>query len=132
MNMKAESIQEHWAPISHFFSVTNEEEYDRAVELLDSLLDEIGTDERHPLYEFLDTLGTVIQAYEEKNYPFPDCDGISMLCYFMDEYGLTASDLPEIGSQETVSAIISGKKELSLRQVRALSKRFHVSSAVFV
>ena len=27
----------------------------------------------------------------------------------MDEHGLTASDLPEIGSQETVSVIISGK-----------------------
>ncbi|MCI5122188.1 MAG: transcriptional regulator [Candidatus Electrothrix sp. AUS4] len=111
--MTAENIQKHWMPISHLFSVTNEEEYDKAV-------------------EFLDMLGTVIQAYEEKNYPFPDCDGISMLCYFMDEHGITASDLPKIGSKETVSAIISGKKELSLRHVRALSERFQVSSAVFV
>ena len=74
----------------------------------------------------------MLEAYEEKHYPFPECEGISVLCYLMDEHGLTASDLPEIGSRETVSAIISGKKELSLRQVRALSERFHVSSAVFV
>jgi len=83
-------------------------------------------------YEFLDTLGTVINAYEEKNYPEPDCDGIGMLCFFMDEHGLTPSDLPEIGSEKTVSEIISGKRELSVRHIRALAERFHVSPAVFV
>lgn len=132
MNIAAESIREHWIPISHLFSVTSEEEYDTAVGLLNSLIDEIGTDERNPLYEFLDTLGTVINAYEEKNYPVPDCDGIGMLCFFMDEHGLTPSDLPEIGSEKTVSKIISGKRELSVRHIRALAERFHVSPAVFV
>ena len=132
MNITAKSIREHWTPISHLFSVTNEEEYDRAVELLNSLIDEISTDERHPLYEFLDTLGTVINAYEEKNYPVVECDGIGMLCFFMDEHRLTTSDLPEIGSEKTVSEIISGKKELSVRHIRAMAERFHVSPAVFV
>jgi len=132
MNITAESIREHWIPISHLFSVTNEKEYDRAVGLLNSLIDEIGTDERHPLYEFLDTLGTVINAYEEKKYPVPECDSVGMLCFFMDEHGLTPSDLPEIGSEKIVSEIISGKRELSVRHIRALSERFHVSPAVFV
>lgn len=134
MNIAAETenIQKHWIPISHFFSVSNEDEYDRAVGLLNSLIDEIGTDERHPLYEFLDTLGTVIHAYEEENYPLPECDGIAMLCFFMDEHGLTQSGLPEIGSEQTVSEIISGKRELSASHIRALAERFHVSPAVFV
>ncbi len=51
MNIATERIREHWSPISHLFSVSNEKEYDRAVELLNSLIDEIGTDERHPLYQ---------------------------------------------------------------------------------
>ena len=132
MNITAESIRAHRTPISHLFSVTNEEEYDRAVELLNSLIDEIGTDERNPLYKFLDTLGTVINAYEEKHYSVPDCDGIGMLCFFMDEHGLTPSDLPEIGSEKTVSEVISGKRELSVRHIRVLAERFHISPAVFV
>jgi len=118
--------------ISHLFSVSSEEEYDRAVELLNSLIDEIGTDERHPLYGFLDTLGTVIYAYEEKNCPMPDYDGIGMLRFLMDEHGLSPSDLPETGSEKTVSEIVSGKRELSVRHIRALAARFHVSPAVFV
>lgn len=132
MNITVESIMEHWTPISHLFSVKSEEEYDRAIGLLNSLMDEIGTDEQHPLYELLDTLGTLIHTYEEKNYPMPDCDAIGMLCFFMKEHGLTPSNLPEIGSEKIVSEIISGKRELSVREIRLLAKRFHVSPAVFV
>ncbi len=113
-------------------NVTKKDEYDRAVGLLNSLIDEISTNEQHPLYAFLDTLGTLIMAYEEKNYPMPDCDSIGMLCFFMEEHGLTPSDLPEIGSEKTVSEIIIGKRELSVGHIYALAERFHVSPAVFV
>lgn len=50
----------------------------------------------------------------------------------MEEHELTQSDLPEIGSQGVVSEVLNGKRELNLRQVRALANRFHVSPAVFV
>ena len=132
MKIPTERIRECWTPISHLFSVTNEDEYDRAVELLSSLIDEIGADERHPLYGFLDALGGVIDAYEEKNYPMPECDGIGIRRFFMDEHGLAPSDLPEIGSKNTVSEIISGQRGLSVRHIRALAERFHVPPAVFV
>jgi HTH-type transcriptional regulator/antitoxin HigA len=48
--------------ISPFLTITNESEYDAAVERLNTLLDEIGTNEKHPLYTFLDTLGTLKQS----------------------------------------------------------------------
>jgi len=50
----------------------------------------------------------------------------------MEEHGLTQSDLPEVGSRGVVSEILSGKRELNIRQIRALAKRFRVSPAVFV
>ena len=37
-----------------------------------------------------------------------------------------AARLPEIGSQGVVSEILSGKRELNVRQIRALAARFHV------
>ena len=132
MNIATESIREHWNPIRHLFSINNDEEYDNAVEFLNSLIDEIGLDEQHPLYGLLDTIGTVIHAYEEKNYPVPDCDSIEMLCFFMDEHGLSPSDLPEIGPEKIVVEIISGRKELSVKHIRKLAARFHVSPAVFI
>jgi HTH-type transcriptional regulator/antitoxin HigA len=55
-----------------------------------------------------------------------------MLRYLMEEHGLSQSDLPEVGSQGVVSEVIHGKRDLNMRQVRALAKRFHVSPAVFI
>ncbi len=132
MSVITEDIQTHWATIRPLLTIRNEREYDRAVKRLNQLLDEIGTDERHPLYGLLDTLGTLIHAYEEQHHPLPECGGAEMLHFLMEEHGLTQSDLPEIGSQGVVSEVLNGKRELNVRQVRALAKRFHVSPAVFV
>ncbi len=132
MSTVTEEIQSHWAAIRPFLSIRNEKEYDLAVERLNGLIDEIGTDERHPFYEFLDVLGTVIHAYEERHHPMPECSGTEMLHFFMEEHGLTQSDLPEIGSQGVVSEILSGKRKLSVRQIRALAERFRMSPAVFI
>ena len=132
MNILSRDIQSHWTPIRHFFSVHNEEEYDRAAELLDSLIDEIGADEQHPLYEFLDTLGTVIRAYEEKHHPMPECGGIEMLRFFMEEHGLEPYELSEIGSEDIVLEILNGQRELTLKHIHILAERFHISPGVFV
>jgi HTH-type transcriptional regulator/antitoxin HigA len=102
------------------------------VERLNRLLDEVGTDEQHPLYTLLDTLGTLIHAYEEEHHPIPECSGVDVLRFLMEEHGLTQSDLPEIGSQGVVSEILRGKRDLNVRQIRALAKRFHVSPGVFL
>lgn len=63
----------------------------------------------------------------------PDSKGtLSRWFKIMDEHGLTQSELKEVGSQGVVSEILSGKRELNVRQIRALAKRFGVSPAVFV
>ena len=62
-------IQAHWHIVQPLFSIRDESEYDLAIERLNALIDEVGVNEQHPLYELLDTLGAVIYAYEEKHYP---------------------------------------------------------------
>ena len=103
-----------------------------AVERLHTLLDEVGTDERHPFYSLLDTLGAVLHAWEEQRHAMPECGGADVLRFFMEEHNLSQSDLPEVGSQGVVSEILNGKRELNVRHIRALSKRFGVSPSVFV
>ena len=68
-----QELQQHWTAVSPLLSIRNEQEYDLAVERLNRLLDEVGTDEQHPLYTLLDTLGTLIHAYEEEHHPIPEC-----------------------------------------------------------
>jgi len=132
MTVMPHELQQHWMALSPLLSIRNEHEYDLAVERLNSLLDEVGTDEQHPLSTLLDTLGTLIHAYEEQHYPMPECSGVEVLRFLMDEHGLTQSDVPEIGSQGVVSDILRGKRELNVRQIRALAQRFRVSPAVFI
>ncbi len=128
----AEDIQERWTAIRPVLSIRTERDYKRAVGRLNRLLTEVGANERHPLYELLDTLGTLVHAYEETHHPMPDCSGSDALRFLMEEHGLTQSDLPEIGSQGVVSEILSGKRALNTRQIRVLAKRFGISPAVFI
>jgi HTH-type transcriptional regulator / antitoxin HigA len=132
MSVITSQIKRSWTKISPLLNIQSEQEYDAAVGRLNSLVDEVGTDEHHPLYSLLDTLGTVIHAYEEKHYPMPKCRAGDSLQFLMDEHGLTQSGLPEVGSQGVVSEIIRGKRELNVRQIRALAKRFKVSPAAFI
>jgi HTH-type transcriptional regulator / antitoxin HigA len=131
MTQLAKETVRHWASIAPLLSIHNEREYDRAVKLLNQLLDEVGDDDRHLLYGLLDTLGTVLHAYEEKHHPIPAEKGGPMLRYLMEEHGLRQSELPEVGSQGVVSEIVNGRRELNTRQIRLLAERFSVSPAVF-
>lgn len=122
-----------WPVISSIVSVPRtEEEYDRMVALLDELIDEVGEDEKHPLASLMDTLGTLIEAYEDKHFPEPVGDPISSLAFFMEEHGVSQEDLPEIGNQTEVAEILSRKRELNIHQIRSLSKRFNVSPEIFL
>ena len=132
ITMPLPELTTHWQAVQPVFAIRNEAEYDRAVVRLNELLDEVGTDESHPLYELLDTLGILIEAYEQVNHPLPTSSGVDVLHYLMEEHALRQADLPEVGSQGVVSEILNGKRELNVRQIRALAERFGVSPAAFI
>lgn len=112
--------------------IRSKAEYDRAVATLDTIIDEIGEDETHPLADLAEALGVFVEAYDKTHYQTPSPSPRAMLRFLMEQHDLGQSDLPEIGSQGVVSEIISGKRSLNVRQVSRLAKRFNVSSSVFV
>ena len=132
MNVITEELQIHWSAVRPIFSINNEDEYDLAVERLNTLLDEVGTNEQHPLYELLDTLSTVVHAYEEKHHSVPECNGTEVLEFLMAEHQLNPSDLPEIGTSSVIEKILNEEKELTIKQIKVLAKKFSVSPAVFI
>ncbi len=131
MRAIAAELKKQWVEIAPYLTISNEQEYDAAVERLNILLDEVGDDESNPLYSLLDTLGIIIEAYDNENYPLPNCSGVDALIYLMEEHSLSQSEIPEIGSQGVVSEILNGKRKLNVRQIEALAKRFKVSPATF-
>jgi HTH-type transcriptional regulator/antitoxin HigA len=132
MSRLIREVQPHWAIMSSYLVIRDETDYARAVDQLNELIDVVGTDEAHPLYEFLDTLGTLVARYEDEHHVMPPATGAEALRYLMEEHGLRQSDLPEVGSQGIVSEILRGKRDLNVRQIRALAQRFHVNAAVFL
>ena len=110
----------------------SEKDYRKAMAMLDEIIDDIGQDEAHPLADLAEALALFIHSYEETHAKIRESTGPEVLRLLMEEHGLTQSELPEIGSQGVVSEILSGERELNIRQIRHLSKRFGVSPAVFI
>jgi HTH-type transcriptional regulator / antitoxin HigA len=112
--------------------IRNRKDYARAVSAMNALLDAGAADESHPLAGLAATLGELIGDYDARHFPMPEVSGREMLRFLMRQHGLTQSNLPEIGSQGVVSEILSGKRELNVRQVRALARRFGVAADAFL
>ena len=113
-------------------TLRTKKDYERAVEIVDAILDEIGEDEKHPMAELVDAISVFIEKYEAEHVSIPAAKPAAVLKFLMREHGLRQSDLPEIGSQGVVSEVLAGKRELNARQIKRLAKRFNVSLAVFV
>ncbi len=80
----------------------------------------------------METIGTLIETFESQYVNEIEGNPIDTLNALMEEHSLKQSDLSELGSQGVVSEILSGKRQLNVRQVKMLSKRFKVSPAVFI
>ncbi len=133
MNTKLDTISKVWPSIKAMFSVPHSEaEYQDLVKTLDSFIDEIGNDENHELAPVMETVGKLIENYEEQNYTINDSTPLNTLKYLMEEHSLKQSDLTEIGSQGVVSEILAGKRTLNIEQIKKISNKFNVSPLVFI
>ena len=82
---------------------------------------------------YLKTLTELVGDYERGQFKTGAISGAEMLAYLMELQGLNQTDLSnELGGQPVVSKILKGERELNLRQVKALAKRFKVSPEVFI
>jgi HTH-type transcriptional regulator / antitoxin HigA len=128
----AEAIK-HWEYIASIVKYPKtDKEFNKLVKQLDELLDIVGNDENHRLMSLIDVISTLITVYEQENIQIPKAKGVDALKFLMEAHHLNQSDLPEIASQGVISEILHGKRELNLRQIKLLAKRFHVNPATFL
>jgi HTH-type transcriptional regulator / antitoxin HigA len=82
--------------------------------------------------EAIELLTLLVDRYESQRYPLPDVDPAEMLRFLLDQNGLSQRDVvAELGSESTVSLVLSGRRSLNRDHIARLSARFHVSPAVF-
>lgn len=79
----------------------------------------------------VDVLVTLIEAYEERNFPIAAPDPIAAIEFMLEQKGLTRRDLePAIGGRGRVSEILNRKRPLTLPMVRALSKLLDIPTEI--
>ncbi|MFZ3194235.1 MAG: helix-turn-helix domain-containing protein [Moraxellaceae bacterium] len=133
MNAITQQAVEHWQYVAPLLTPPQTTvEFNRLVEALDELLDTIGDQEDHPLAGLVHRLGDLVSAYEQQYIPMPTTDGRSTLSALMQMHGLGQCDLADIAPQSVISEIISGKRQLNIRHIKALAARFNVSADTFL
>ncbi|EIE03409.1 helix-turn-helix domain-containing protein [Leptospira licerasiae] len=133
MILELERVRNVWPEVKDLLSVPHsDKQYKRLLKALDELIDEVGNSEKHPLAPLMETVGNLVEEYEKDNFASIDADPVEVLKYLMEENGFTQKDMVELGSQGVVSEILNGKRELNIRQIKALGKKFKVSPAVFI
>jgi HTH-type transcriptional regulator / antitoxin HigA len=98
--------------------------------VVDALLDagQLSSDRR----EYLNLLGIIIHEYEEKIVEIPDIYGVDLLHVLVEEWGLKQKELvPIFKTESIVSAVLNGRRQLTVEHIEKLSDFFHISPAVF-
>jgi HTH-type transcriptional regulator / antitoxin HigA len=80
----------------------------------------------------IELLTLLIERYEVEHFEIPKVSPADVLRFLLDRHGLKQRDLAvELGGESVVSEVLSGKRKLNTTHIELLSKRFHVSPAVF-
>ena len=77
-------------------------------------------------------LSDLIAAYEDRHPVLLSGGPVGVLRRLMDTHGLTQGDLPEIGAQSVVSAVLRGSRRINARMAVALSRRFGLPVGAFI
>ena len=110
--------------------ITSARQHEEYLAVLDKLATKVNptSDEE----KYAGVLMTLIEAYEEEHHSIPDAPPVEILRTLMNANDLRQKDLvPIFGSESIVSEVLHRKRALNKTHIEKLSKRFHVSPAVF-
>lgn len=131
--MNVEQISQSWQNIAPLLiPILNEDECDRREEQLKDLIKLNQSEKNSQITYLIKYISSTIEKYEKKEFPLERASGIEVFQYLMTEHGLQESDLPEIGNPSLVLDVLTGKQELNLRMIKALAKRFGVTTQTFL
>jgi HTH-type transcriptional regulator/antitoxin HigA len=110
--------------------IKNDRDYEAALARIDELMDATRDT---PEGDQLELLTTLVEAYEEQHFPIDLPDPIEAIRFRMEQAGLKQQDLvPYIGSRSKVSEVLSGRRPLSLKMIRALHKGLNIPAEVLL
>lgn len=111
--------------------ISSDDENEKAIELAEKLSHRLNrTPEEDVL---LDLLTTLIEKFEDENYPIPIASPLEILKHLIEARDLIQEDLVGvIGSRGVVSEVMNGKRGISNAQAKALGNFFSVEPSLFL
>jgi HTH-type transcriptional regulator/antitoxin HigA len=107
-----------------------EEDYNKASLLL---MEIFHVEPNTPEFDEMDLLSILIKDYDDRHYSMPKLDALEVIKIKMQEMGMKNKDLePIIGSKGHVSAILSGKREITLKMAQKLKNYFGIPAEAFL
>ncbi len=69
-NLDVSKTAAAWSPLAGKIYVPHlDEEYQQLVELLDSMIDDVGEDGSHPFASLMEIVGVLFEKYEDEHVP---------------------------------------------------------------
>jgi HTH-type transcriptional regulator/antitoxin HigA len=101
--------------------IRTEKDYRSSLKRIDELIS-VDPKEGTSAYDELDIVSTLVESYESIHYPIEAPDPVAAIKYIMSEKGLSQKDIVKYfgGNKSLVSAVLSKKRELSKRVIKAL------------
>ncbi|WP_414623324.1 helix-turn-helix domain-containing protein [Calothrix sp. CCY 0018] len=111
--------------------ITTDEENEQAIALAEKLEHRPNkTPEEETLLELLITL---IEKFEEVNYPILKGTASSMLLHLMEAQNMTKDSFLQVfGSIENVDKVINSNLKITSQQAQELGSLFHVDASLFM
>lgn len=110
--------------------IKTEEQYNEALELIESLIDsEDGT----PEMDLLEVVSLLVHDYEQREVTLDEIDPIEAIKYQMEELGVTTVEMAElVGGKSRLSELLNRKRPLSVRQIKAISARLDIPADILL
>lgn len=118
---------EAWSSILH---IDSDKKLKDALQIIEDIMDRMGAGEKH-LRDSAEVLSSAIELYEQERFPIEKPSGVGMLTFLMDQHGHKQTDLSDVASRSVICELLSGKRQLNKNHIEKLSKKYHVSPAVF-
>ena len=110
--------------------IRTEADYEAALKEVERLW---GAEPGTPDGDRFEVLFTLVESYEDQQYPILPPDPIEAIKYYMDSRGLDRQDLERyIGPSGRVSEVLSRKRPLTLGMIRKLNAGLGIPAEVLI
>ncbi len=116
--------------------ITNEQDFEEAGKIIDALIDADMIEDpavRQRALEILNAVTILAVEYEKKHYPIPAPSPVEAIKERMAMLNLSQKEVAKyFGGENRISEVLNGKRNLSLKMIRALHKNLGIPADVLI